>query len=291
MGAPKFKAEHDAAAVLDMQDTAPAPGATPLPVPKPTPAPSGTPMPPGSQSPAPISTPSTPGSSLWERALRVIKGMTRGLYRLNVDASEGEIDPALAECLLAFSSSARSIRCVESRANSSEDRIVSLLLSNDNKSAVEYEAVMGVASRLTHHRTIDAYVERMLHLIAPPGERAKAKSAGRIPGDALRKARQFANDGEDSHADLCALLDKSLPRNTAETIASDLIACTRWGNMMHLVNNSTNESATSNRGMFYAMSDTSGWAFSYDSADADEADVWPADSATMRALCQTIASA
>jgi hypothetical protein len=217
--------------------------------------------------------------------------MTRGLYRLNADASEGEIDPALADCLLAFSKSARSIRCVESRADSSEDRIVSMLLSNDNKSAVEYEAVMGVAARLTHHHTIDAYVERMLHFVAPIGEHATAKSAGRIPGDALRKARQFANDGEDGRAELCALLDKSLPHKIAETIATDLIACTRWGNMMHLVNDSTNESATSNRGMFYAMSDASGWAFSYDSANADEADVWPADSATMRTLCRNIASA
>jgi WXG100 family type VII secretion target len=76
------QAEHDAAAVLNMQDTAPAPGATPVPVPKPTPAPSGTPMPPGSQSPAPISTPSTPGSSLWERALRVIKGVTDAIEKL-----------------------------------------------------------------------------------------------------------------------------------------------------------------------------------------------------------------
>jgi hypothetical protein len=208
--------------------------------------------------------------------------LARGLYRLNFETGEGELDPGLARCVELLAESGRSLRWTQTSRQAPQERAIALIIAKDEQRAIEHDAELGVAAQLIALDTRQVMSERLSGLIDAPASEGPAEPIGTITGETLHLARSYANEGALRRDDLLHLLRAALPAEHRERLADDLIGANRFGSVMEIAAGAQDGQAISKRGLLFFMTDTSGWIFSYNSTDQDSATIWHANHSVAR---------
>lgn len=194
--------------------------------------------------------------------------LARELLTIDPTSGDASMNPELREGMAALMAGETSIRVTSSALG--QDDIVTYFL--DGVRPVRHQLIHDVMTRLELLPDMDAVAQDIVRMLCPVQleDAAEAAVVGVVPADVLRQARLQAATA--SRAEQLALLQRTLPEETAARLASDFAdSQAKWGAVLRLSAES-GETVEANRGFFTVALTDHGWLFNL-ATDATQAEV------------------